>query len=139
MKPDAHLTIEQIRQRCGVYLLILAGEVVYVGKSTSIDQRVWTHRANGVVFDSFACEECKPEELAERETDMIVAYEPPYNETFPGNSKWITFKQLDACTQIGKKRLRQRLGAAGIEGLSCGKWLIVPRKEALAAAGVRPV
>lgn len=81
---------------CGVYMLIHRGEVVYVGQSKSLGERLRTHCRNrngkvrrsglygnrvklGFSFDSIVIKGCMLGELDELEVSMIKKYKPKYN------------------------------------------------------------
>ena len=62
---------------CGVYFLVHAGAVVYVGQSINVYARVHSHRQEGFkVFDSFAFTPCEREELDMLESLYIHAMCP---------------------------------------------------------------
>jgi hypothetical protein len=86
--------IPAISQKCGIYFLLRAGEIVYVGQSKRIEFRVETHRMEKKKdFDSYAFVECKPEELDQLEQDFIIKCDTEYNAQMPkGNyasTNWI--------------------------------------------------
>ena len=61
---------------CGVYFLVHAGAVVYVGQSINVYARVHYHEQSGRVFDSFAFTPCEREELDMLESLYIHAMCP---------------------------------------------------------------
>jgi hypothetical protein len=62
---------------CGVYFLVHAGAVVYVGQSINVYARVHSHRQEGrKSFDSFAFTPCEKEELDMLESLYIHAMCP---------------------------------------------------------------
>lgn len=84
--------------RSGVYALVKAGVVIYVGKSKSVYQRVYAHRTTasraargkpipswlpikGFVFDQVLVYPCTVDELDAREAEMIERYKPRFNES----------------------------------------------------------
>src|SRR5216684_2207210 len=81
---------------CGVYMLIRRGEVVYVGQSKSVGERIRTHIRQrkggarnsglfhnkvkvGFAFDSIMVKGCMLGELDNLERAMIKKYQPKYN------------------------------------------------------------
>ena len=64
---------------CGVYFLIRDGEVVYVGKSRNVLQRLTKHRRNGKRFDAYNVYHCAPENLDRYERLYITALMPVEN------------------------------------------------------------
>jgi hypothetical protein len=79
--PLAAWPIESQAPTIGVYLLLLGGEVVYVGSSLTMVERVKAHQQNGRPFDrvifipTFACDR---EDL---ERILIDAIQPKQNRT----------------------------------------------------------
>lgn len=63
---------------CGVYFLLLKGEIVYIGQSVSVAARVSSHRSSKD-FDSVAFVHCEEEFLDVLETLYILAYSPKLN------------------------------------------------------------
>lgn len=64
-------------QTSAVYFLLLAGRVVYVGKSISLLSRIARHqRDRDKEFDSFNFIPCPPERLDELEAKYILAFMP---------------------------------------------------------------
>ena len=61
---------------CGVYFLVHAGAVIYVGQSINVYARVYSHNQSGKVFDSFAFTPCEREELDMLESLYIHALCP---------------------------------------------------------------
>lgn len=72
-----------VERRCGVYFLLLAGRIVYVGQSKNVWQRVMQHKASGRAFDSFCWQPCEPSKLDDLEAHCIRKYKPPYNSAKP--------------------------------------------------------
>ena len=63
----------------GVYYLWDGAEVLYIGASTDVQKRVEAHARSDLDFAGYFCDECKPEELAEREQSAIAEFRPKYN------------------------------------------------------------
>jgi hypothetical protein len=63
---------------CGVYFLIKAGRVVYVGQSVNVYGRIYQHLV-GKDFDSFAYVPCETESLDILESLYIHVLRPPLN------------------------------------------------------------
>ncbi len=77
----------------GVYLLYSRGEVVYVGKSKCLLNRIYAHhyrqryrdrphvsdKVEGIDFDGMEVVSCRPSRLDELETALIKLYSPCYN------------------------------------------------------------
>ena len=65
---------------CGVYLLMLDGDVVYVGQSTDIHCRISAHiQENKKEFDEIKYLEYPKEELDAMEKYIIARFHPKYN------------------------------------------------------------
>ena len=71
----------------GVYFLIKANRVVYVGQSVDVFRRISKHIAAGKAFDSFNFLACAPDKLDETERQYIQALMPDWNETMGGQRK----------------------------------------------------
>lgn len=63
----------------GIYFLIRAGEVVYVGQSLDVLHRIARHRREGRPFDAYAVLECTVDKLDELERLYIRAFVPEDN------------------------------------------------------------
>lgn len=75
--------------RCyGIYFLIEDKRIIYVGQSTSIDNRIHRHRKNGVCFDSFTWFEAPELYLKTIEAYYIRRIDPPLNNDFPLYNKF---------------------------------------------------
>jgi hypothetical protein len=76
---DAILLLAGIRKkRCGIYFLIKNDEIVYVGQSVNIHNRIATHE-NVKDFDRFTYVECEQRDLSRIEAMYIDMYKPKYN------------------------------------------------------------
>lgn len=68
----------------GIYFLVDAGRIVYIGQSTDIIMRISSHLREGVkTFTSFAVIEAEPEELDDLEARYIAKFGPIYNVKRP--------------------------------------------------------
>lgn len=81
--------------RTGVYILIHKGVVIYVGKSKTMLNRIYTHRhmwgakkrnmvpewmpVKGILFDQIFVKACSPDVLDQFEEEMINLYKPKFN------------------------------------------------------------
>ncbi len=75
-------TLEDSRALCGVYFLFIHRELVYVGQSTNIRNRIATHRQdNRIDFDSVFFIEVDEDKLIQVEKGYIIRYDPKYNQT----------------------------------------------------------
>lgn len=68
-----------VEDGCGVYFLIRASSITYVGKTTSLLQRLHKHHRSGRKFDSFSFIACSPEHLDELESIYIALLLPQEN------------------------------------------------------------
>lgn len=102
------LNKSRITKATGIYILYQDDEIVYVGQSKNIGQRVYAHLAdNEKSFNYCAVYECadlSQHELNCLEAELIIEFLPKYNGTVPPNDK---FKNLS-----GVQRL---LSKAGVE------------------------
>lgn len=65
--------------KCGVYFLVRDNEIVYVGRSVSVIDRLHTHRKDGKNFNRVFFIECTKEELGELEMHYIRKFKPKLN------------------------------------------------------------
>lgn len=82
--------------RCGVYILVARGQVIYIGKAKSMLARLNTHRRKwadkrkgnkladfipipGLLFDEVHIRPCTIETIDALEREMIDRYKPKYN------------------------------------------------------------
>lgn len=80
--------------KCGVYVLVSRGAVVYVGKSKCMLVRIYSHRnakskrgtlpswfpVKGIAFDEIHICPCHPDLIDKLEYDMINRYKPRFND-----------------------------------------------------------
>jgi len=80
----------------GVYFLIHEGEIVYVGQSIDVINRVATHVLKAEKeFDRYAYVEIEPDDLNSVEADYIVNLGPRYNgPNLPSYGEWLSLKFL---------------------------------------------
>jgi hypothetical protein len=82
----------------GIYFLVDEAQVVYVGQSVNVTNRIVQHDRDKVMkFDSASHVECAKEELDALEAAYIRMLRPKYNITF--NTKW--------ADRVVKQRARQ--------------------------------
>ena len=75
----------------GVYELFLDGELVYVGQSTELPNRILTHlKSGGVNFDSFDVTFCNEDELNDIEATYIIERQPKKNKSVPPNAVYVS-------------------------------------------------
>lgn len=116
------LKIESRIQRCGIYFLLLDGEVVYVGKSVAVESRIGVHRKErDKEFSEFAVYECLPDELDKWEAHFALLFNPKENTTIPNSKHWIsvtTIKTTIVGNNIygyGPQKIERVLRAAAVE------------------------
>jgi len=63
-----------------IYALRNCGQIIYVGRTGNLSQRIARHRSNGRIpfFDSVSWP-CLAGEIAEREVEMIDKFQPKLN------------------------------------------------------------
>jgi hypothetical protein len=71
---------------CGVYFLILEQKIVYVGQSTNVFSRIFTH-AQTKTFDSYVYIPCDKEMLDKLESLYIHFLSPPLNGNLHNGNK----------------------------------------------------
>jgi len=76
IRSSARKTVRQ----CGVYFLLAAGEIVYVGQSIDCARRLNEHMNDPTkTFDSFHVIECPESALSEMESRYMAKFRPPLN------------------------------------------------------------
>ena len=95
MEIDGFANVAEIL-KCGVYLLVRKGQVVYVGRSKSMLSRIYSHRIawqrvrkglkphpflniKGMLFDEILIQPCHPDKVKDLELQMIAKYRPKHN------------------------------------------------------------
>lgn len=86
--------------RCGVYALTLKGEIVYIGRSIRLYERLYAHahaiksrraRLHGgvkrILFDGVVIRPCALEEVESLEARLIREYKPKHNTRLIGRTK----------------------------------------------------
>ena len=64
----------------GVYLLLLASEVIYVGKSLNVLRRLGQHAAKRAIeFDAYHVIHCAPSDITDIERKLIARHQPKHN------------------------------------------------------------
>ncbi len=67
----------------GIYALVWVDEIVYIGRSLSMYQRIYSHargkRRNGIRFDKVFVWRCRPSDLDRLEYQLIQKHKPRYN------------------------------------------------------------
>lgn len=93
---DAPLTYQEVTDgsipasvTCGIYFLIRAEKIVYVGQSTNVLRRISRHMDNRVEFDSFSITPCQREQLNELEAIYITAFYPHLNTSLGAKPRGI--------------------------------------------------
>lgn len=76
-----------------IYYLKKKGEVVYVGSTICIFNRIGSHLKNKD-FDSCVVREVSEEELLLQEAKEILKFKPLYNNNLPSQETFISFKKL---------------------------------------------
>lgn len=64
---------------CGIYFLIAGNDVIYVGKSIDVFNRIARHKRDGRQFEAFAFLPCSADKLDETESSYILAFMPWLN------------------------------------------------------------
>lgn len=102
----------------GVYVLKLAGVVVYVGQSRNVRQRIAAHRHYAVRFDDVEFIPCHVEQLRQLEKEKITELRPTLNLYLSPNTAptcMISFRETlgvkdrlsaaESCTGVNRTEL----------------------------------
>lgn len=79
-----------------IYSLFNGDICVYVGQSTGLKARIYSHLSFNKVFDSFEFEYCDPNRANDAETMMIVKKQPTLNKVLPSTDKYISLTNMSA-------------------------------------------
>jgi len=101
----------------GVYFLFEGDDIVYIGQSRDIHQRITNHYATKV-FDSWNYIKIKPSELDIREAEYIIEYRPIYNKGLPINDIWIPQATLKREWGIGKVEMKRMIRDGEVESFT---------------------
>lgn len=72
---------------CGIYFLLAAGEIIYIGQSREVYSRIRRHKSDKA-FDGYFVHECSESELYGLEAHYIAKFSPPINKSKPGGKRW---------------------------------------------------
>jgi excinuclease UvrABC nuclease subunit len=108
----------------GVYFLIKGSEIVYVGQSVDIMNRIAQHSKDVLKdFDSFSILECPTELLLTIEAHLIYKFRPRLNTSLPVNNLYKSFQQIKKIHDINAVILKVWMKYKAIEmdkdGLYC--------------------
>lgn len=100
-----------VRKIRGVYLLWKNGEIVYVGQSENIQQRIFAHMADPQkYFDAVSYAEVKEGDLNSLEAELIIKLDPHLNRgILPKNKKFVTRGQIKKHLGVNGWELRKIL------------------------------
>jgi hypothetical protein len=104
---------QKFRRVSGIYFLIRDSEIVYVGKSANVLDRLSKHIEKG--FDSFSIVECSWKDMRMLEPHFIYKFSPPLNVTPPTNRIYQSFNQITAKYCVTAPTLRRWMRFKGIE------------------------
>jgi excinuclease UvrABC nuclease subunit len=85
-----------IEGRTCIYSLFDNGTCVYVGQSSNVKSRVYSHLSLGKSFDSFDFEYCEDKDANEAEASMIIKNQPTLNKILPPTKKYISLTAMSA-------------------------------------------
>ena len=110
-----------IEDTCGIYFLFKDDELVYIGQSTCVYQRIETHRGDKD-FDRACYFPCPEGELTDIETVLIQGFAPRYNKTynFGKYKKWgyhLHAADVRLAQDIAKRALAGKYPPRVLEGL----------------------
>lgn len=98
-----------------IYFLISENEIVYVGQTLSLPNRLIRHKKDKE-FDSYYAYECKEEVMTKLECYFIIKFNPRYNKLLPqGSNEYITLNMLKNRFGIGKIKAKKMIMSKGAE------------------------
>jgi hypothetical protein len=98
--------------KCGIYFLVMDGELKYVGQSVNVEARVASHRQNRQ-FDRWHWIECPCDQLNALERAYIDAYLPPWN--MDGRTAFLRLYPPKPPTEEELRMARMRRAVAVLE------------------------
>jgi hypothetical protein len=107
-----NIFLRQDQPKAGIYLLLLDGEITYVGSSRNMLRRVADHRKNGRPFDKAFFIATREEERGPLEALLIRSIRPRQNRKPPeriANSNVVkSANPVAGCAKPGSNQLIQR-------------------------------
>lgn len=98
-----------------IYFLISGSEIVYVGQTLSLPNRLLRHKKDKE-FDSYYAYECEKEDMNELECHFIIKFKPRYNKLLPMESnEYLTLNMLKNRFGIGKIKAKKMIMSKGAE------------------------
>lgn len=120
LKEDGKAIIEssQSIKHClcpGIYYLIKDSEIVYIGQSTNMFNRIGSHATAGKKdFDSFYTKPLPRDQLYHHEVREILKHRPRYNKTLPSNKTYANIHTLRVDFQMTVNELLAIIKRHGI-------------------------
>lgn len=98
-----------------IYFLVSENEIVYVGQTLSLPNRLLSHKKNKE-FDSYYAYECEKEDMTKLECYFIIKFNPKYNKLLPWESdEYLTLNMLKNRFGIGKIKAKKMITSKGAE------------------------
>lgn len=112
----------------GIYVLFKNNEVVYVGQSYRVEERIHKHSPEKD-FDSFSVMEINNGDLSDFEADLIMKFKPKYNLVVPTNSKYGNMSTLKLRYNKNATALKKAIKLNGVEEIHLGYYSLMELDE----------
>jgi hypothetical protein len=100
----------------GIYFLLRASEVVFVGQSADVLVRINHHWAEKEkAFDAYYVIECPVDELNLVQAHFICKFKPVYNTALPSQEMFKSLNQLKGVLSVDLRELKKFIRRNGIE------------------------
>jgi len=83
-------------KKCGIYFCLFEGEIIYIGKTTDFNQRIFAHKyctGLNLDFDNFRFIACAESKLDHYEQRWIHKFKPRENHTHKGRKKYYYYQK----------------------------------------------
>ena len=77
------LNKRSVVHKFNIYFLFKENELVYIGRTKRLEDRILAHTKGNFVFDSYSVLEVDEEDFSDLEKYYIFKYKPVYNKKLP--------------------------------------------------------
>ncbi len=106
---DSHLVGKPV-----IYYLVQGDEVIYIGQTCNLAQRLLSHMSNKD-FDRYSFFESAPEDLDLLEAELILHFKPALNKGVPSQPKYWSYDRIRRVYGLPKRPVQKLIGRECIE------------------------
>lgn len=77
-----------------IYFLFNKDDIVYIGRTKRLEDRILAHKKGDFIFDSYSVLEVDEEDFSDLEKYYIFKYKPMYNKKFPTETWYKDYQSL---------------------------------------------